>query len=218
VVERPKAREALSRERIVAAAAAVADQAGLAGVTMRSVGKELGVEAMSLYHHIAGKDELLDLLADWIFAGIELPGPELDWREAMTMRAHSARRLLSAHKWALTLIESRPVVGPTLLRHHETVLGSLRLGGFPVPLATHAFSLIDAYVYGFVLTELNLPTEAEEDMASFVADIALDDYPHLAEMVAEQVAGKDFAYGDEFEFGLELILDGLAERLAECSQ
>jgi len=209
-------RPALSRDRIVDAAATVADSRGLTGVSMRNVGKELGVEAMSLYHHISGKDDLLDGLADWVFTGIELPSPDQPWRPAMSERAASSRGRLSAHPWALGLIESRRNPGPALLRHHDTVLGCLRSNGFSVELAAHAFSAIDAYVYGFVLTELNLPMESGEGADELVAEMGLpaDAYPHLAEMMTEQVMGKDYSYGDEFDFGLGLILDGLEDKLA----
>ena len=209
-------RPALSRDRIVDAAATVADSRGLTGVSMRNVGKELGVEAMSLYHHISGKDDLLDGLADWVFTGIELPSLDQPWRPAMSERAASSRGRLSAHPWALGLIESRRNPGPALLRHHDTVLGCLRRNGFSVELAAHAFSAIDAYVYGFVLTELNLPMESGEGADELVAEMGLpaDAYPHLAEMMTEQVMGKNYSYGDEFDFGLGLILDGLEDKLA----
>jgi AcrR family transcriptional regulator len=208
-------RAALSRERIVDAATVVADAGGLAAVSMRSVGKQLGVEAMSLYHHISGKEQLLDELADWVFARIRLPDPDAGWREAMRDRAHSAREVLSAHPWGLTLVESRRAAGPAVLRHHDAVLGSLRRNGFSVALAAHAFSVIDAYIYGFVLTEQRLPFEEGERVEDYVAEIALptDEYPYMAELVAQLVVGQDYAYGNEFEHGLELILDGLAARL-----
>ena len=150
-------RPALTRDRVVDAAVRVADRGGLAHVSMRNVGRELGVEAMSLYHHVAGKDALLDALADRVYGEIALPAPDLPWRPAMADRAASARAVLAAHPWALGLIESRRDPGPALLRHHDTVLGCLRRNGFSVALAAHAFSVIDAYVYGFVLTEVNLP-------------------------------------------------------------
>lgn len=208
-------RRPLSRERIVAAAAEVADGAGLGGVSMRSVGKQLGVEAMSLYHHIAGKDALLDALADWFFALIDLDCLDAPWRAAMRDRAGSLREVAAAHPWALGLVESRRAPGEALLRHHDAVLGCLRAAGFPVELAAHAFSAIDSYVYGFVLTELNLPFEEGEDAADFVAQLELvaERYPHLVEMVTAQAAGRHYSYAEEFGYGLELILDGLAERL-----
>lgn len=206
----------LSRDRIIDAAASVADSRGLTGVSMRNVGKQLGVEAMSLYHHISGKDDLLDGLADWVFTGIDLPALDEPWRGAMAERAASSRARISAHPWALGLIESRRNPGPALLRHHDTVLGCLRTNGFTVALAAHAFSAIDAYVYGFVLTELNLPMQSGEQADELVAEMALpfDRYPHLAEMMTEQVLGKSYTYGAEFDFGLGLILDGLEEKLA----
>ncbi len=206
----------LSRERIIEAAAAVADRTGLVGVSMRNVGAELGVEAMSLYHHLRGKDDLVDGLADWVFALIELPRPGRPWRSEMSRRAGSARAVLSAHPWALGLVESRRAAGAALLRHHDAVLGCLREGGFPVALAATAFSALDSYIYGFVLTEVNLPFEPGEAAEDFVAAIALPmaQYPHLAEMIAAQVVGKDYAYADEFSTGLDLILDALEARLA----
>lgn len=207
-------RPALSRERILEAAVRVADRSGLAGVSMRTVGKELGVEAMSLYHHLSGKEDLLDALADRVFTEIEIPQPQDPWRSAMADRAASARLALLAHPWALHLMESR-APGPALLTHHDAVLGCLRCNGFSVALATHAFSAIDAYVYGFVLTELRLPVEATDRPQEFVADLDLPlaQYPHLAEQLAEQVMGQDYRFADEFGYGLELILDGMRDRL-----
>ncbi len=214
-------RPVLTPERIIDAAARVADRSGIDHVSMRSVGKELGVEAMSLYHHISGKAALLDALADWIFTQVELPSAAAPWRRAMADRAGSARRALARHSWSLGLIESRRWPGPALLRHHDTVLGNLRSNGFPVALASHAFSAIDAYVYGFVLTELNLPIEAGESAEQFVDSIRellpAERYPYLVEMITDQVAGKDYRYADEFEFGLALVLDSLERHLIKES-
>lgn len=211
----PSARRALSAERVVDAAVRVADQGGLARVSMRNVAAELGVEAMSLYHHVANKEALLDALADWVFTRIDVPEPDRPWREAMRERAGSARRVLAAHPWALGLIESR-TPGPALLSHHDAVLGCLRANGFTVVMATHAFSAIDAYVYGFVLTEQTVPFAAGQEQAYAVGiedRLPADRYPHLAEMLREQVIGAAFEFADEFEFGLEIILDGLERRL-----
>ncbi|SDS05764.1 TetR/AcrR family transcriptional regulator [Jiangella sp. DSM 45060] len=212
-------RPALSRERIVEAAVQVADRGGLAQVSMRNVGRELGVEAMSLYHHLRAKDDLLDALADWIFTQIRLPGLDDPWRPAMAARAASARDTLAGHPWALGLVESRRGPAPALLRHHDTVLGCLRRNGFSVALAAHAFSAIDAYVYGFVLTELNLPFEGPSGAEELAGDLRqflpADEYPYLTEMIAEQVVGREYAYGDEFGYGLELVLDGLEDRLRQ---
>lgn len=208
-------RPALTRARIIDAAAAVADDHGLTGVSMRNVGKQLGVEAMSLYHHIAGKEALLDELADWIFARIHLPTAERGWRDEMAARSRSAREVLTAHPWGLALVESRRTPGPAVLEHHDAVLGCLRGGGFSVLLAAHAFSVIDSYVYGFVLTEQRLPFEPDETVEDFALELALPaaQYPHMVEMVTHVVMGRDYEYGDEFEHGLELILDALEGRL-----
>lgn len=216
------AREPLSRARIIDAAVRVADRGGLSAVSMRNVGKELSVEAMSLYHHVANKEALLDELADWVFLQIELPGDDRGWREGMELRARSAREVLAAHSWALGLIESRSNPGPALLRHHDDVIGCLRRGGFGLMLASHAFSVIDAYVYGFVLTEQTLPFDPGE--AHNAADFArqfepmIAEYPNLAALVTELTSGRDYVFSDEFEEGLGLILDQLAFRLEKMNR
>ncbi|MCR1785242.1 TetR/AcrR family transcriptional regulator [Nocardioides carbamazepini] len=212
------ARIPLTPERIVGAAVAVADRSGIGAVSMRNVGKELGVEAMSLYHHIANKEALLDALVDWVFDGIDLPETDEAWRPALRRRSLSARTRLAAHPWGVGLIESRRTPGAALLRHLDTVLGALRRGGFSVADAAHAFSVVDAYVYGFVITEVNLPFETPgevEDVASGIAEAMPDGaYPHLAELITEHALRPDYDYRAEFTFGLDLILDGLA-RLVE---
>ena len=213
----PPPRPALSTQRVIDAASRVADASGLAGVSMRSVGRELEVEAMSLYHHVASKDALLDGLADWVFERIDTPSPSGPWRAEMDRRAHSARTVLGAHPWGLGLIESRRSPGPATLRHHDAVLGCLRAAGFPVALAAHAFAVLDAYVYGFVLTEVNLPFQPGESAEDFVDQLGpiRTHYPHLAEMVAEQIVGRDYQYGNEFDYGLTLVLDGIEARFAD---
>jgi AcrR family transcriptional regulator len=212
------ARPPLTRARIVDAAVRVADGGGVTQVSMRNVGRELGVEAMSLYHHLAGKEALLDGIVDHVFESIALPAPSDPWRAAMGARTASARRVLSEHPWALGLLESRRTPGPALLRHHDAVLGCLRHNGFSVTLAAHAFSAIDAYVYGFVLTEANLPFDTDDGAADFVAGfqehLPVDRYPHLVELLTEQVVGRDYRFGDEFSFGLDLVLDSLERHLA----
>lgn len=199
----------------------VADRGGLAKVSMRNVGAELGVEAMSLYHHVDGKEALLDALADVAFTLVEFD-PEDPWRPAMTARAATARAAFLAHPWALGLVDSRRNPGPALLHHHDAVLGCLRRSGFPVDLAAHAFSALDSYVYGFVLTELTLPMAPGEDVEQFVATIdelvPVETYPHLREMFAAQVVGGGYAYANEFGFGLDLLLDGLERQLAAISR
>lgn len=215
-------RPALSLDAIVTAAVAVADAGGLDRVTMRNVGKVLGVEAMSLYHHVAGKDALLGAIIDRVHGEVALPAADEPWRPAMAARAASARAVLSAHPWALGLMESGRAPGAAVFRHHEAVLANLRTNGFSVRSAAHAFSAIDAYVFGFVLTEQNLPFEAGEDAADFIEHI--DDvfdaeaHPFMAEMMVEMVATGAYDFADEFGFGLDLVLDGIERHLvAEAS-
>lgn len=209
-------RRPLTQDRILEAAVKVADRGGVARVSMRNVGKALGVEAMSLYHHLAGKDALLDGLANWVFTQFEHPAPDQPWREAMTARANSARSALSKHPWALGLLESRRAPGPALLHHHEAVLACLRRNGFSFALASHAHSALDAYVFGFVLTEVNLPFEAP-DIEAFAGEVQralpADQFPHLAELLGQHVVGKGYRYADEFGFGLDLVLDSLERHL-----
>lgn len=209
-------RTPLSRARIVAAATRVADEGGLAAVSMRSVARALGAEAMSLYHHVSGKEELLDLLADVAFEQIPLLEIGTPWRPAMTSRAHAMRAVLKKHPWALTLLESRSHPGPAVLRHHDRVLGILRQDGFGLALAAHAYSVLDAYIYGFVLTELSLPFTPETGPEPFADGLALSaaDHPHLAEMLQQMVLGEDYAFGNEFGYGLDLVLDQLELRRA----
>jgi AcrR family transcriptional regulator len=198
----------------------LADAAGIEGLTMRKLAEELGVEAMSLYHHAASKDEILDGMVDRIFSEIELPPQAADWKEAMRRRAHSARAVLLRHPWAIRLMESRAAPGPANLKHHDAVIGCLRHAGFSVELTAHAYSVLDAYCYGFVHTELNLPfdtgEEAQEVVDNIMSRFAAGQYPHLMELAAQQVLRPGYTYGSEFEFGLELILDGLERALARA--
>lgn len=207
----------LTAQRIIEAAVEVADEGGFAAISMRNVGKQLGVEAMSLYHHIANKDALLDALVDWVFSRIELPTAADSWQAGMRRRAGSARRVLVDHPWALTLIDSRSNPGPALLRHHDAVVGCLRGGGFPIALAAQAFSAIDAYVYGFALTERNLPFDPSTttDAVDFAVEVAplLGSYPHLAELVQHLTGSGEYSFSRQFEDGLEIILAELERRL-----
>lgn len=206
-------RPPLSRERVLHTAVALADEAGVAALTMRKLAGRLGVEAMSLYHHVANKDEILGGMVDLVFAEIELPESSDDWKPAMRRRALSARAALSRHPWAIGLMDSRVDPGPATLRHHDAVIGSLRHGGFSVAMAAHAFSLLDSYIYGFVLQELNLPFDGPEELEeigeTMLRQMPADAYPHLTELMVEHALKPGYAYADEFAFGLELILDGL---------
>ena len=210
-------RPPLSRQRALSTAVALADDEGIGALTMRRLAQELGVEAMSLYHHVANKDDILDGMVDTVFGEIERPADGADWKTAMRDRARSARAALTRHPWAISIMESRSSPGPATLRHHDAVLGSCRAAGFSVAMAAHAFSLLDSYIYGFVLQEVNLPFDETDDLEAVVESMMLpfsaDDYPHLVELTTEHVLQPGYRYGDEFEYGLGLILDGLAAQL-----
>jgi AcrR family transcriptional regulator len=214
VMRRPRA--ALSRDRVLAAAVALADEIGIEALSMRKLGQSLGVEAMSLYNHVAGKDALLDGMIDAVFAEIELPTPDVGWRAAMRQRAISVRAALRRHRWAISLMQSRTAPGPSTLAHHDAVIGVLRAAGFTVAQTAHAFSALDSYIYGFALQEHALPFEGPEQTAEVAQGIfeqmPQDRYPHFVELATQHVLQPGYDYGDEFEFGLDLILDGL-ERL-----
>lgn len=213
----PLERQPLTRERALQAAIALADAEGLDHLTMRRLAEELGVEAMSLYHHVPNKDAILDGMVDLVFAEIELPTPSVDWRAAIHRRAASLRTVLLRHPWAIRIMESRVAPGPATLTQHDAVLGCLRAGDFSVALAAHAYAVLDAYVYGFVLTELNLPfqnTEQTHEVAAAIFDqLPPGAFPHLVELTKEHVLKPGYSYANEFEFGLELILDGLQRAL-----
>ena len=182
-------------------------------MSMRKLGEELGVEAMSLYNHVANKDDLLDGLIDIVFGEIAVPPASAGWRKAMRERAVSARDALKRHPWALGVMESRRRPGPANLRHHDAVLAALRTAGFSVEMAAHAYSLLDAYIYGFTLNELSLPLDTQEAVAGVAEQILEDNpagaYPYLAEVAADIVGKPGYDYGHEFEYGLDIILDGL---------
>ena len=208
-------RTPLSRPRVLQAAVALADRAGLEAFSMRGLAQELGVVPMALYKHVANKDELLDGMVDIVFGEIDLAARDLEWRSAMRSRALSMREALRRHSWAIGMMESRHP-GPANLRNHDAVMGCLREAGFSFELALHAYSVQDAYIYGFALQERDLgfasaesAGEAAQKRAATIG--ALDDYPYLAEVVTRLPAtGYDNAI--EFAWGLDLILDGLELR------
>ncbi len=214
---KPAPRAALTRERAIEVAMGLADRGGLAEVSMRRLAHELGVEAMSLYHHVPGKDAILDAMVDRVFAEVEEPRPGRPWKQAIARRMASLRAALLRHRWALPIMESRRAPGPATLANHDAVLGCLRAGGFPLALAAHAYAVLDSFVYGFVHTELALPFSTPEEAQAVAGAIfaALPDgiYPHLAELTREHVLQPGYRYGAEFDFGLALILDGLERAL-----
>jgi AcrR family transcriptional regulator len=210
--KRAQRRAPLSRERVLEAAITLADRGGLEALSMRKLGQELGVEAMAMYYHFANKDEVLNGIVDLVFSEIDLPAAGGDWRTAMRQRAISVREALSRHRWAIGLMESRRNPGPANLRHHDAVIGSLRAAGFDMAMAAHAYSLLDSYIYGFALTKMNLPFEtgqAAEVAESMLEPFPVDEYPNLVAFITEHAMKPGYDYEDEFEYGLDVILDGL---------
>jgi AcrR family transcriptional regulator len=217
--DNPPGRAPLSRERVLRTAVAIADAGGIGSLTIRSLAQALGVKPMSVYYHVANKDQILDGIIDLVFSEIELPSADGDWRSEMRRRATSARRVLRCHPWAIGLMESRTTPGPATLRHHDAVLGALRGAGFSVEMTAHAYALLDSYVYGFALQEASLPFKGPETVADvaepMMQQFPVDEYPHLVEMATEYVLQPGYDFGDEFEFGLNVILDALAKSIPD---
>lgn len=216
--KRGRARRApLNRGRVLQAALALVDAKGVESLTMRKLAKDVGLESpMSLYNHVANREALIDGLIDIVFSEIEQPEIGGDWKAEMAKRARSTRNALRRHRWANGLMESRMNPGPANLHSHDAVLGCLREAGFPTRMAMHAYSMLDAYIYGFALQEKNLPLETAQERADATAMSAdalqhlIGPYPYLAESVGEHAGqtGYDFV-DEEFEFGLTVILDAL---------
>lgn len=206
----------LTRDRVLEAATALADRDGIAALTLRSLAAELGVKPMSVYHHVAGKEAILDGLVDRVFAEVGVP-TDVGWREAMAERARSMRAALKRHPWAVTLMDSRSSPGPATLRHHDAAIGVLRRQGFSVAMAAHAFALLDAFIYGFAVQESSLPFEGPAELARIAEPILTDavaqELPYFVELATEHALAPGYDFGEEFDFGLELILDGLERRL-----
>jgi len=213
-------RAQLSRDRVLETAVAFADRHGLEALSMRKLGRELGASAMSAYYYFANKDQLLDGMIDVVFSEIEPPSLELEWRTAMRRRAVSTREALNRHRWAIGNMEGRTDHGAANIRLHDTVLGCLRAAGFSLRATVHAYSVQDAYIYGFVLQETDMASQTADDFAAEAQrqmdayEHLLADHPHIAEVVGGHVAKVGYDFDTGFLFGLDLILDGL-DRLRE---
>jgi AcrR family transcriptional regulator len=209
----------LSRERVLRGAVAIADATGIGSLTMRSLAHELGVKPMALYYHVANKEEILDGIVDLVFSEIERPSADGDWRSEITRRAESARQVLRRHPWAIGLMESRKSPGPETLRHHDATIGTLRAAGFSVEMTAHAYALLDSYIYGFALQEASLPFEGPDtvvDVAEpMLQQFPADAYPNFVEMATEYILKPGYDFGNEFKFGLDVILDALAGSLVD---
>jgi AcrR family transcriptional regulator len=213
----PELRAPLNRERVLRTAVALADEDGIESLTMRALGLRLGVEAMSLYNHVANKDDILDGMVDLVVSEIDLPSDVDDWKEAMRRRAISAQAVFSRHPWAIPLIDTRESSGSERLRYLEWVIGVLRRAGFSIESAARAFSVLDSYIYGFGRQQYTMSAggggEYEETAEGFLHAIPADEYPHLREMIVEHAMKSGYDDRADLEFGLDLILDGLQRLL-----
>jgi AcrR family transcriptional regulator len=209
----PDTRIPLNKQRLVEGAVTLADATGIESLTMRNLATELGVKPMALYHHVSNKEEVIDGMIDSVFSEIDIPSEDLGWKPAIRHRAQSARSVLLRHRWAVSLMETRTTPGSATLRHHDAVIGCFRQAGFSVEMTAHAYSLVDAYIYGFVLTEVNLPFESTDEThevtGAIMEQMPMDEYPYLVELAVEHVLQPGYSYSDEFDFGLDVILDGI---------
>jgi AcrR family transcriptional regulator len=201
----------LSRERILQVALQKADAEGIEALSMRKLARELGVKAMSLYNHVANKDDMVDGMVDLVVGEIELPSLDMDWKTAMRQRAISAHAVLLRHPWATLALMSRVNVGPAMLRYVDATLACLVEAGFSYPMADYAWNALDSHIYGFTLQALNFPFEAEEYAAAakdYVAMIPPEKYPYLNQLTHQVMEDRHDGLHD-FEFGLNLLLNGL---------
>ena len=210
--------ERLTRAGIVAAAVELADAHDLAALSMRSVARQLGVMPMSLYNHVANKEELLDGMVDAVFAEFYAPVPGAEWHSELRRRAVTARDALKRHPWAVGLMDSRRNPGYETLLHHDAVIGCLREAGFSLTLTGHAFAVLDAHLYGFLIQEVSMPFQPGQDLAELgnqiMAALPEGQLPYFREFTIEHALQPGYDFGDEFEVGLDLVLDGLAQQLA----
>ena len=209
---KPHPRLPLNRNQVLTAAVEIADERGIGAVTMREVASRLGVEAMSLYNHVANKDDILNGIVDLVIEQVELPSDVVGWREAMRRRAVSAHQVFGRHPWVPMLVDSRETSGPSRMLYLDWVLGTLVMAGFSLEGAARAFSLLDSYIYGFGIQQFNMAADADaspEEMAqAILASIPAEKYPYLHRMASQAMQSGYDAEAD-FDFGLELILDGL---------
>lgn len=215
---RQEPRIPLSRERILRAAIELADQGGIEALSMRKLGQELGVEAMSLYNHVANKDDLLDGIVEAVTAEIDLPPEGTDWKAAIRHTAISSHEVFLRHRWACNLMMHRPKASTVRMQWMEAVLRTLREAGFSADMTHHAYHALDSHITGFTLWQVNMPFETKAelvDMAQdFMRQIPVDEYPYVIEHAEQHLAPSSPDGATEFEFGLDLILDGL-ERLRD---
>jgi AcrR family transcriptional regulator len=207
-------REPLNRERVLRAAVGLADREGLDALTMRRLGQKVGVEAMSLYNHVKNKGDVLDGMVDLVLGDIDVPPSGTPWKAAMRRRSISAHEVLVAHPWAAIQIMSRFNIGPGMTRYLDATLGRLREGGFSIEGAMDAWHTLDSHLYGFTLQQLNLPFAADQApqvSGDVLGGLSGQDFPHVVEVISHVMQSGRV---EDFEYGLDLILDGLESTLS----
>jgi AcrR family transcriptional regulator len=210
----------LGRERVIQAAVALADGEGFESCSIRKIAEKLGAAPMALYRHVASKEALLDGMVDVVFSEMYSPAIGGDWKAELRARGISARAALQRHPWAVGLMETRMHPGPASAAHHNATMGCLREAPFSFRDAVHAYNILDSYTYGFALQEQTIPFDSPEEsaeMAKTTVGERGDEYPYLAEVVMEFVK-RGYDYTEEFEFGLDLILDALERFNKQQSQ
>ncbi|HEX7197641.1 MAG TPA: TetR/AcrR family transcriptional regulator C-terminal domain-containing protein [Candidatus Limnocylindria bacterium] len=208
-----EARAPLTRERVLRAAIDLADEGGIESLSMRRLGQELGVEAMSLYNHVANKDDILNAIVDMVVSEFDLPSREVEWKAALRGSARSAYEVLIRHPWAASLMLSSSRVSQARLRYMDALLGTLREAGFSAELTDHAYHALDSHIMGFTLWVVGMNLGSDDDLAvmagDFFRDFPRDEMPHLAEHIEQHLKPRNPEDEGEFAFGLDLILDGL---------
>ena len=208
-----KQRSTLTSDRVLEGAVELADEIGIESFTMRKLADALGTAPMTIYHHVPSKEEIIDGMVEIVFGEVERPPTDMDWKLAIRRRCISVREVLNRHRWAAPLMESRLTPGPATLGHHDAVIGCLRRGGLSIQLTAHAYAILDSFTYGFAFQEATLPGDGGEGLAEVAEEIAasmpFDGYPNLAELTNEHVLQPGYNFSHSFEFGLDLIIEGL---------
>jgi len=211
-------RKPLSRERVLGAAIGLADAEGIEALSMRKLARELGVEAMSLYNHVANKDAILDGIVEVVAAEAELPAEGTEWKSAIRQSAIATRDMFVRHPWASRLWMSRQGGGTARLRRADWLLRTFREAGLSEELTFHAYHVVESHILGFTVQQLNFPyqgAELEERASRFLARFPVDEFPDFADHVRQHLEPHEGGEGG-FELGLDLILDGL-ERLRDAT-
>ncbi len=205
----------LTKDRIIKTAIQLADTGGLDSLSMRKLGRELGVEAMALYHHFKDKHHLIDGMIDYVHAEIKLPQSNVKWREFMKRRANSAFEVLLQHPWAAPIMEAGVTPGPATLRDSENCLKCFREAGYSIPMTVHAVTVLNIFIYGAASLYARLNFSNSQEAAEFSENIMdqfnVEQYPYLSEIMSKFMMKAKYDAKKEFEFGLNLILDGITE-------